>query len=168
MRQYDAVSIYGFFGHQGFIYIQLKADKNNFHTWGWTSIKQIGFLGHWGRCPLNFPNLKVPTYSSLYRRLPTINEIFPNQQLHNRSWIILKHMSKGHNNLNKNKFDMKMWLSGKSWVSSWPESNSVAACKYLHASTIEPLFLVIFNVAAPIFVIFVIVNYKIVIVICNF
>ena len=61
MRQHDAISWHGLLCHQGFIYIPLKADKNNFHTWGWATLKQIGFLGHWGRCPLNFQNLKGPT-----------------------------------------------------------------------------------------------------------
>ena len=49
--------------------LPLKVHKNNFHTCGWTSVKQIGFLGHWGRCPLNFQNLKGPSYSVLYRWL---------------------------------------------------------------------------------------------------
>ena len=39
------------------MYIQLKADRTNFHTWSWSSLEQMGFLGCWGWRPYN--NLKV-------------------------------------------------------------------------------------------------------------
>ena len=84
MRQSDAISWHGLLGHWGFIYIPLKLTKLNFHTWASTSLEQIGFLVHWGQRPLNFQNLKGPTYSILYWWLPPNNEIFPNKQIHTR------------------------------------------------------------------------------------
>ena len=62
-------------------------------------IKANSFLGHWERGLVNFQHLKGPICSLLYRRLPTINEIFPNYQLHNRYRIILLYISNGYNNL---------------------------------------------------------------------
>ena len=38
----------------GFIYIALKADRYNSHTWDWTSLKQIGFLGPLGEAHFEF------------------------------------------------------------------------------------------------------------------
>ena len=80
MGQYDLKSCHGMVVQKGFFYIPLNADKNKFCVWGWTSLKQIGFWGHWGilgAAPCEFQNFKGP-YIVLYKWLPTINGIFSN------------------------------------------------------------------------------------------
>ena len=62
----------------GFLLYSIERQKNYFFAWGWTLLKQIGFLENWGQWLVNFQNLKGHIYCVLYRRLATINEIFPN------------------------------------------------------------------------------------------
>ena len=85
-------------------YLTYETIWRNFLTWFFLVIKD-SYIFSWKPTKITFTlgagcQLKGPTFSVLYKWLHTINEIFPNKQLHNRYQTIAMHMSKGYKNLN--------------------------------------------------------------------